>query len=161
MPKWVKKWDVGSHSTPGEFYVVSLAEDGSYGCSCPRWKFKRVQCGHIEDVLAGHVAPRGEEQKVEPVIVLANVREVTLTDDDRVLVPLMPIGDTHFEAALVYDLLQAGVRWGTVKKRYSLAERNGRQKIVEYVRARGRRIYGPLTTAPGLQTYEVVPVEED
>jgi SWIM zinc finger len=48
--KWVRKWEVPGSN--GGSYVVSVSDDGTWGCSCPRWKFKRVECGHILDVKA-------------------------------------------------------------------------------------------------------------
>lgn len=48
--KWVKQWDVPSHSNPKKKYVVSKADDGTFGCDCPVWKFRRQECKHIEQV---------------------------------------------------------------------------------------------------------------
>ncbi len=54
--KWVKKWTVESWSmTRGRneydrVYTVSLSFDGEWGCSCPRWKFKREECKHIREI---------------------------------------------------------------------------------------------------------------
>jgi hypothetical protein len=50
MAKWIKRWEIQSHSDPDKTYTVALAEDGSYGCSCPQWKFRRRQCRHIAEV---------------------------------------------------------------------------------------------------------------
>lgn len=47
--KWIKKWNVQSHSGNGE-YIVSLDEEGNYGCSCPVWKFRRIECKHILEI---------------------------------------------------------------------------------------------------------------
>lgn len=165
--KWVRRWDVPSASDADTTYVVAIDAEGNYGCSCPRWKFRRLECHHIAEVKAGIHAPRGKIQKREPEIVLAIVRAVIaeVGDDgetvERVLTPLIPIGDTHFQATVIYDLFNAGVSWGTLKKRYDVAKRNSLKKVVAYVEERGRRIYGPLTRPcrPGLQTYETISVE--
>jgi len=99
-------------------------------------------------------------KKKEPAIVLANVREVTLTDDGNgALVPLIPAGDVWFEATVIYDLLRAGVSWKTIRERYRLARRNSRRTIVDYVRRHGRRVYDDLTRAPMWVTYTTVAVE--
>ena len=49
--QWLDQWDVtGSNGDP---YVVSLKGDGTYACSCPRWKFHKapkVDCKHISAV---------------------------------------------------------------------------------------------------------------
>lgn len=50
MPKWVKRWGIASFTghLNARKYVVSLSVDGKWGCSCPQWKFKRVECKHIQ-----------------------------------------------------------------------------------------------------------------
>ena len=46
--KWVDRWMVQSETDPTKFYTVSRAKDGSFGCSCPAWKFRKVEtCKHI------------------------------------------------------------------------------------------------------------------
>lgn len=45
MPKWIGKWDVQSETTD-KTYVVALAEEGYWGCSCWAW---RRQEGHPRD----------------------------------------------------------------------------------------------------------------
>lgn len=44
--RWVARWCVESDDLDHE-YTVSIDAAGEYGCSCPRWKFKREQCKHI------------------------------------------------------------------------------------------------------------------
>lgn len=51
--EWIKKWQVDSDSS-SSIYVVSVTANGEYGCSCPRWKFKREDCKHIQQVQFGH-----------------------------------------------------------------------------------------------------------
>jgi hypothetical protein len=48
--KWVSKWRVQSTSDDEKTYIVSQAEDGSYGCSCPQWRFRHSECKHIREV---------------------------------------------------------------------------------------------------------------
>jgi hypothetical protein len=43
--KWVKRWDAPGSN--GKIWRVAVDKDGKYGCSCPRWKFKREECHHI------------------------------------------------------------------------------------------------------------------
>lgn len=50
---WVAKWFVSSHSNPDKEYTVAVRRDGTWGCSCPRWKFRRADlpnghCKHID-----------------------------------------------------------------------------------------------------------------
>ena len=48
--KWISRWFVKSHSSDRE-YTVALAEDGeTWGCSCPAWRFRRMECKHIKEV---------------------------------------------------------------------------------------------------------------
>lgn len=53
---WVQKWDVESSSS-NSVYVVGRRADGTFGCSCPAWKFKKVaegstrpDCKHITEI---------------------------------------------------------------------------------------------------------------
>ena len=44
---WIEKYKIkGEHG----IYVVSLKDDGTWGCSCPQWKFRRIECHHIDIV---------------------------------------------------------------------------------------------------------------
>jgi hypothetical protein len=159
MPdKWIKRWKVPSHSSD-KVYTVAQDATGEYGCSCPVWKFKRQECKHIKEVKDGAYASIDAPPAKEPEIVLANVREVCEADDGdgRLLVPLMPLDDTHFQATLIYDLLRHGVNWGTCKERYGLAKRNSKKAIIAYVEERGRRIYGPWQEGRGYVGYSTVP----
>ena len=155
--QWVKRWKVLSESSDS-VYTVALHKEGHYGCSCPHWKFRRKECKHIRQVLDGDWD--AEPEKREPSIILANVREVKLNGDGELLVPLLPLGDTHFEATLIYDLLQHGVSWRTIKGTYSLAKLNARKNIITYVEQRGRLIYGPWIEERGYTGRSIMPVEE-
>lgn len=45
MSRWVQSWPI--EGSKGDSYTVSVDENGCYGCSCPVWKFKRLECKHI------------------------------------------------------------------------------------------------------------------
>jgi len=46
--KWNKRWAVTSESDPTKDHIVALSNDESeWGCSCPVWKFRRMECKHI------------------------------------------------------------------------------------------------------------------
>ena len=51
MSKWIRTWEIDG--SKGKTWRVSEDRDGNYGCSCPVWKFKRIQCHHIEAVRKG------------------------------------------------------------------------------------------------------------
>jgi len=56
---YVEAWEVESRTEPGTAYTVSKRADGTYACSCPRWKFHqkpKVNCKHILAVAIN--APR-------------------------------------------------------------------------------------------------------
>jgi predicted ABC-type ATPase len=48
---WVEDWQVESSSS-GNVYTVARDDKGRYGCSCPAWKFRRIECKHIKKIKA-------------------------------------------------------------------------------------------------------------
>ena len=65
--QWVKKWDV--EGSTGETYVVALKTDGSFGCSCPGWKFKKApkpDCKHIRAMKGTVTVDAGVTRRVVP-----------------------------------------------------------------------------------------------
>ena len=162
--KWIRRWDVPSESDPEKSYVVAQDTDGNYACSCPQFVYRRKECKHIVAVKNGEYPERSERTGQEPEFVLANVRAVTRVTGDpgekggKVLVPLIPLGDAHFQATVVYDLERAGFSWSYIKTRYHMAKANSRTAIREYVEAHGRKIYGPWVEGYGYRGFEIVPV---
>lgn len=60
---WVNRWEVSS-LTSDKTYIVGQKSDGSFGCDCPAWKFKkapRPDCKHILKVRA--VEPVDDSKK--------------------------------------------------------------------------------------------------
>jgi hypothetical protein len=51
MARWVRGWDVESDSSD-TIYRVSVSDNEEWGCSCPVWKFRRVECKHIMKIKA-------------------------------------------------------------------------------------------------------------
>jgi hypothetical protein len=49
--RWIQRYSV-PRSTGDGTWTVAQAKIGTWGCSCPRWKFKREQCKHIQEVQA-------------------------------------------------------------------------------------------------------------
>jgi hypothetical protein len=43
---WIAKWQI----TGTTKYTISISKEGSWGCSCPVWKFRREHCKHISFV---------------------------------------------------------------------------------------------------------------
>lgn len=134
-----REWSVKSSDGEREYKVTET--EAGWSCSCPSWRFRRTLCHHIIQVQNAN----GKEI-VEPEITFAKVTEVTLERDEdgvarRVLTPLVPLGNTHFQATVVYDLLRAGVPWSRVKAQYDVAQRNSRLAIERYIEENGRLVY--------------------
>jgi len=51
MDKWTRKWLIDG--SKGKTWTVAEDREGNYACSCPVWKFRRLQCHHIEAVKKG------------------------------------------------------------------------------------------------------------
>lgn len=59
--RWVRRFDVRSFTDGHSVYTVAIAASGMWGCSCPRWRFSKVDraigfradCKHIESVKGG------------------------------------------------------------------------------------------------------------
>jgi hypothetical protein len=59
---WIQKWPVQSHSS-NRIYVVALSDDGSWGCSCPSWKFHRRTCKHIREIKFNGFHPKAKDDE--------------------------------------------------------------------------------------------------
>lgn len=137
MKGWIRRWSVPSSS--GGTWIVSIKHDGTYGCSCPAWKFARTpkpDCHHIAFIRAN---PSYGSQEVKK-IVLANVREVTPGEDGVLLTPLVPFGDVHFSLTVACDLARLGASLADLEKYLH----GNRLNIAQaYIAEHGRKIYGP------------------
>lgn len=71
---------------------------------------------------------------------LANVREVTLSKDDALLTPLVPLSDLHFSLTVACDLARLGASSEDVGK-YLHGNRLSIAQV--YIAEHGRKIYGP------------------
>jgi hypothetical protein len=137
LGKWVKKWTVpGSGDKP---WTVSLSELGVYGCSCPRWKFRREECHHILQVKAGLGTEANGAPKPRPEYVLAHVCEPTLKGD-QLLIPLVVPGDAHMGATICYAMLKNGFSWGEIKERrqYSIHPSWTAKAVMAYIEEHGQ-----------------------
>ncbi len=155
---WVERWDVPGNN--GKTWTVGRRKDGSFGCSCPAWKFAKApkpDCHHIAGIKLG-----GPPTKTAPRVVFANVREVTpKPETNEVYTPLMPIGDIHFALTIAYDLARAGVATGYIRDHYLF--RNSLKTATAFIEGRGRKIYGPWKKGIGHSGFvikDVVPHNE-
>ena len=147
MPKeWVKRWKIrGSNS---DFYTVAVDKDGNWGCSCPVWKFRRQECKHIVSVKNNPNWQESGQVKYREAIP-ANVGQVTIKGD-TVLYPLVPFGNTHLAATILYDLQRAGVNPSKIldyKEKMFRGETY--QRIFDYVKQNGRYIFTQFVEKEG------------
>jgi hypothetical protein len=149
---WIRKWSVPASA--GGTWIVSLKHDGTYGCSCPAWKFAKApkpDCDHIEFIKAN---PSYGDQALKR-IVLANVREVTQGENDVLLTPLIPFGDLHFSLTVACDLARLGAAPEEVA---NYLHGNRLRAAQTYVFQNGRKIYGPWSDQRGRhEGYRIVP----
>lgn len=61
-------------STGSRKYKVSYGDDGSWGCSCPAWKFRREECKHIREIIqtVGRHPSVSESPYQKPMYVVSN-----------------------------------------------------------------------------------------
>ena len=137
--RWIQRWNVPGSN--GHTWIVAKDREGNYGCSCPVWKFKRIECHHI---LAIKNNPQSAGQIKYRDAQPGNVGEVTIKKD-VVLYPLVPLGGniaTHLAATIVYDLQRANVRPEQVADyKNRMLGKSSFKAVTDYVVERGRLIY--------------------
>ena len=112
MVRWIRKWKVPSSSGNDE-HTVAIDKNGEYGCSCPVWKFRRLECHHIQSVKNGNGTV-----KEKPEYRLAKVlKPMYDLKNNRLLVPLIAIPDAiMMEATICYYLFKYGYSLSEVKQ---------------------------------------------
>lgn len=63
--RWKERWSVDSDDMEKE-YTVARDAAGCFGCSCPRYKFKREQCKHIQTVIEWLEAKNAPHKPLSP-----------------------------------------------------------------------------------------------
>lgn len=53
MKWWINRWKIESDNTIGKYYTVAENDEGEFGCDCPIWKYRRIECHHIREVKLG------------------------------------------------------------------------------------------------------------
>ena len=51
---WPDRWEMQSTTDPDVTYILARKKDGTFGCSCPRWKFHKapkIACKHLIALL--------------------------------------------------------------------------------------------------------------
>lgn len=134
--KWVKKWKVKSESSNRE-YVVSLSDEDTWGCSCPAWKFNRIECKHIIRVKLNPDLYEPENPVEKPEYILAMVDKPTFKKkENKLLIPLIRIEpyDYKMEALICYDMARYGYLWKEIKEIRNLNPIWTLTKVKEIVR---------------------------
>jgi len=82
MSRWLTSWSVTS-STGVHKYKVSYGQDGSWGCSCPIWKYKRNECKHIKEIISqvGRHPSVLDSPYQKPMYVLSDEVNVPIFDE--------------------------------------------------------------------------------
>lgn len=142
MKHWSQSFEVPSTSGLGT-YTVSRDTTGRYACSCPHWIYRRQVCKHIRAIQTqARTEPAHHARDLPiPTCLPANVTSVTTGDDKSVLVPLIPIGHSHFLATVIVDLLIHRISFATIQRHYHLPAATTRQNYLDHVLAHGRFIY--------------------
>lgn len=80
---WIRRWEMDSHSS-NSVYIVGLKTDGTLGCSCPAWKFRREECKHIREVKQNVVTDFRDRlvQKISAYIRVAGKSLMELTQKE-------------------------------------------------------------------------------
>jgi hypothetical protein len=137
MAKWQYKCEVPG--SKGATWVVSQAEDGTWGCSCPVWKFRRQECHHIADVKED--PPAGPLPQILPGHVERIVYNAELRAYLHPLIPLNAHG-TGVLATIVYDCLQLGYSMGVLRERFKMIPKGWTaQAVVAHVKRYGFTVW--------------------
>lgn len=136
--RWATRWKVPGSN--GQTWTVAQAHDGSWGCSCPIWRFRRQECHHITFIKSNR--PACEKPITRPEYVLANVDRPTLKAD-KLLIPLVCPGNTHQEATVCASLLEHGYSMGEVREMRHIPREWTATAIRGYVTTHGEAAFPP------------------
>ena len=136
-----EQWQVPSDSNPDKSYIVSVTDSKEFQCSCPAWTrhMPRKDCKHILRVRRGEYGP---VNALLPQLSRADIEQVTWSADKKTLYqPNIYSMDDWFEITIVYDLMRAGFSYDYLQADYRMAKRLTEDRIKQYIRDNGRRIY--------------------
>jgi hypothetical protein len=67
IPIWQTFYECPSQTNKDTSYIVATNESEEWGCSCPRWKFKREECKHIRQVQLFVLFAKERSEDIAPV----------------------------------------------------------------------------------------------
>ncbi|MBA7590105.1 hypothetical protein ES708_32207 [subsurface metagenome] len=109
--KWIKKWKVKSENG-NDVYVVALSDKNEWGCSCPAWKFRRIECKHIIRVKLNP-----DRYEIEKPLAMVDV-PIYKEKENKLLIPLIRIEPYNWkmEALICYTMAKHGYLWKEIKE---------------------------------------------
>ena len=79
-----QSYTIPSHTIPGTYYRVTVFADGDTHCTCPDATYRRRQCKHQRQVIAGAIPPQRVGQRAAE-IAERNAAATDLADLNRLL----------------------------------------------------------------------------
>jgi len=141
--RWLKRWYVPKSSGEGT-WTVAVDHSGNWGCSCPVWKFKRLECHHIISIKANGGKDNEIKPKEKPKYVLAQVlKPIYKEQTNELFIPLVAIPDLRMmEATICYYLMKHGYSFSEVRNlRHRLPASWTKGAIFDYVSRHGEAEY--------------------
>lgn len=144
MSKWTKKWRV--EGSNGNEYIVAQDEVGEFGCSCPAWKFRRIECKHIKYIKVNNPTANMIETIAikKPEIRFYNIEHPEYDKEKNIIkCPLIRIEpfDLNLEVEIDVMMMENGYSVSEVKERRHLPRQWTKQAIYSrydrFIKGRG------------------------
>jgi len=131
--KWIKRWQVPGSN--GNVWTVAIDKDGNYGCSCPAWKFRRLECRHIQHVKTCGPKPGTTTEIKKPDMRPYNIEHPEYDEKQNLIkYPLVRLGgvDLSLEVEIDVMMMQHGYSTAEVKERRHLPNSWTRRAIYHH-----------------------------
>ena len=138
--RWVKRWCVPKSSGDGT-WTVAVDCLGNWGCSCPVWKFKRLECHHI--ILIKANGGKEIKPKEKAKYVLAKVlKPIYKEETNELFIPLVAISDAMMmEATICYKMMKLGYSFSEIRELRHLPASWTKGAIFDYISRHGEAEY--------------------
>jgi len=121
MSKWIRRWQIDG--SKGKVWVVSEDRNGDFGCSCPVWKFRRIQCHHIKAVQAGASKLRFAITGKATIVEMSNFTIPKYDADENVLyIPRSRILSSDEYADVARAMIEHGYTMEEFREMYCLGD---------------------------------------